>query len=48
MATFLVTARVQGNSTPLKETVSATHQTEARKKVEAMYKGCKIVSCVQN
>lgn len=47
MATFLVTTRIQGNSTPVKETVSANNQSEARKKVEAMYKGCKIVSCVQ-
>jgi len=47
MATFLVTARVVGKAQPIKETVSATHQTEARKKVESMYKGCKIVSCVQ-
>ena len=47
MATFVLTVRLQGKDTPIKETVSARHQSEARLKVEAMYKGCNIVSCVQ-
>ena len=47
MANFLITVRIPGNSTPQKENVSADNQSAARKKVEAMYKGCKIVSCVQ-
>ncbi len=46
MAIFLITVRILGNSTPVKENVSAAHQKEERKKAEAMYKGCTIVSCV--
>ncbi len=47
MANFLVTARVPRYPEPVKVLITADNQTKARKIVEAMYKGCKIVSCVR-
>ena len=45
MDNFELTIRMSGVPQPIKETIMARHQSEAKAKAKGMYKNCNIVSC---
>ncbi len=47
MYNFNLTIRMSGTPQPIKESVMARNQTEAKAKAKAMYKNCNVVSCVK-
>lgn len=47
MSSFLLTIRMSGVANPIKETITARHQSEAKAKAKGMYKNCNVVSCVK-
>lgn len=47
MTDFKVKFRPKGENAVREDIVSAKHQTEARKKIESMYSGCKVVACTK-